>query len=64
MVEPNPRAATGVEARSMLTFPKFGHARDLAMPTDTCIFFHPFRAFARDDFRAPGVQSLNQGELL
>ena len=100
MVEPNPRAATGVEARSTLTCPKCGRAQDLAMPTDSCLFFHPCAgcgallspkpgdccvfcsygsakcppkqaeggtccgASAGDDVRAPGVQPLNQGELL
>ena len=43
MVGSNPRAATGVEAHSTLTCPKYGHAQDLAMPTDSCscLFFHP-----------------------
>ena len=100
MVEPNPRAATGVEARSTLTCPKCSRAQDLAMPTYSCLFFHPCagcgpllspkpgnccvfcsygsakcppkqaeagtccEASAGDDVRAPGAQSLNQGELL
>ena len=40
MVERSPQAATGVEASSTLTCPKCGHAQDLAMPMDSCLFFH------------------------
>ena len=45
MVEHDPSAETRVAARSTtLACPKCDHAQDLAMPTDSCLFFHPCAA--------------------
>lgn len=41
MVELHCSAAAEVEFDSTLTCPKCGHAQDLVMPTDSCLFFHP-----------------------